>query len=96
MNYPYLFQTSGFAVIDKIRAELESQREWDFVKDTDQATSTIETAAARFGFSLPFTDEQSKLSSYLKSKLAGTHMCTYAWGLYAEFLGKEMPEKQYA
>ena len=83
MSYPYLFQTSGFLHIDAIRAELESQGDWDYASNAN-AKAIIEETAAKFGFNHPYNPEQLALFRYLRQKRAGLHICTYAWGLYAE------------
>ena len=84
VDYPYLFQTSGYDTIDQIRAELESQPEWDWSSSSAEADTVQEMAAQRFGFLKPFNTEQAQLASYLRTKCAGLHMATYAWGLYAQ------------
>lgn len=94
VEYPYLFQTCGFATIDAIRAELESQPDWDWSDTVETAEQVQEMAAQRFGFFKPFTAEQQKLVAYLTTKRVGRHMATYAWGLYAE--SQMAKERQYA
>lgn len=93
MTYTYLFQTSGFPAIDDIRAELESQSDWDFAKTTAQAQQYQHEAAIRFGFSAPYSDEEQALGTYLVDKKAGLHISTYAWGLYSSAIKNQ---KRYA
>lgn len=83
-NYPYLFQTSGYPVIDQIRAEIESQGQWDYVATASRALQCQINAAQKFGFFPPYTKEQKSLANFLRSKAAGHNISTYAWGLYAE------------
>ncbi|MGJ8564903.1 MAG: hypothetical protein ACSHXY_15290 [Alphaproteobacteria bacterium] len=84
--YSYLFQTSGFPVIDAIRAEIESQEQWDYVASASRALHCQITAAQKFGFFPPYTKEQKFLANLLRSKAAGQNISTYAWGLYADTL----------
>lgn len=93
VDYPYLFQTCGFARIDDIRAELESQGDWDFVEGQAISNDIQVRAANRFGYYVPFTPEQRALASYLIKRQAGMMISVYAWGLYAE---TRAPQKQYA
>ena len=92
--YPYLFQTSGFARIDSIRAELESQSEWDYASNRMESGLHVYKAGYRFGFRPPYSDEQHALINILVHKSAGLHISTYAWGLYAEMIrgGLESPQ----
>jgi len=97
-DYTYLFQTCGFSVVDDIRAEIESQSEWDFSKD-ENIDDTIRMAARRFGFFEPFTPEQEALAAVLRRHKAGILISTYAWGLYADYLAEDAPaidDREYA
>lgn len=96
VDYPYLFPTSGFRRVDDIRAELESQKDWDFSSSIQQAHTNQKAAAARFGFLVPFDEEQIALALYLCESKAGLHMATYAWGLYADTLSVHVEERRYA
>lgn len=82
--YPYLFQTSGFQKIDAIRAELESQPNWDYAQSGSHAIQTQDAAAQKFGYNSPYTKEQFALRKILYVKRAGPKISVYAWGLYAE------------
>lgn len=93
MDYPYLFQTSGFARIDDIRAELESQAEWDFAPNQMASNDIQVRAANRFGFYVPFSPEQRALASYLLKRQAGEMISVYAWGLFAQ---SREPARKYA
>ncbi len=91
--YPYLFQTSGFKRVDEIRAELESQQQWDYAKSPSQALRIQDQVAKSLGFQAPYTKEQFALRKILYGKRAGTNIATYAWGLYAQSIEKT---KRYA
>ena len=93
LTYKYLFQTSGYPIIDEIRAELESQSDWDFAQTTAFAQDFQHRAATKFGFSAPYSDEEQALGTYLVDKKAGLHISTYAWGLYASAVNSQ---KRYA
>lgn len=93
VDYPYLFQTCGFSRVDDIRAELESQSDWDW-SPSPEITDIIQMRAANsFGFFAPFSPEQKALTAYLKKRQAGQMISTYAWGLFADV---SVPERQYA
>lgn len=82
--YPYMFQTSGFSAIDRIRAEIESQTHWDYAP-TGEASIKFQVAAAkRYGISAPYSKEQFALLKILYVNRAGRNISTYAWGLYAQ------------
>ncbi len=87
-DYPYLFQTSGFPRVDSIRAEIESQKHWDFSGNVSEADRNMQQAALRYGLKAPFSPEQTALANVLTKKKAGLNICTYAWGLYVEDLQK--------
>ena len=87
-HYPYLFQTSGYSHVDAVRAEIDSQKDWDFVADTDLAAGLQNRIASKFGIYPGFTPEQSALRTYLIRKQAGPMISTYAWGLLSEKLAK--------
>ena len=98
-DYPYFFQTCGYSAVDDIRAEIESQPEWDYCNDDEQMDETIRVAARRFGFFEPFTAEQEALAAILRRHKAGLLISTYAWGLYADYLAENAPaldEREYA
>jgi len=86
VTYQFMFQTSGFERVDNIRAEVESQRDWDYVPSFQVGTNIQLGAAARYGFLAPFTEEQKALARYLRQENAGPNISTYAWGLLAEAL----------
>ncbi len=88
-GYLYNFQTCGFSVVDDIRAEIESQSDWDFSRSIEETEKAIYNAARRFGFFEPFTPEQKALAIYLKNRKVGLKIATYAWGLYAEAIVKD-------
>ena len=96
VDYPYLFPTCGFRRVDDIRAELESQRDWDFSLSMQEANQHQKSAARRFGFVIPFDEEQIALAIYLCEAKAGPHIATYAWGLYAESLNVSEDSRRYA
>ena len=83
-TYPYLFQTSGFASVDAVRAELESQSDWDRIADPQMSAATQNTASARFGITPPFSNEELALRAYLIRNNAGPLISTYGWGLLAD------------
>lgn len=95
-EYTYDFQTSGFPIVDAIRAEIESQSEWDYSGTQDEVELNIFSAARRFGFFEPFDEEQVALNSILRRRNAGLHIATYAWGLYADALStsEDIPANQ--
>ncbi len=93
MAYSYLFQTSGFPLIDDIRAEIESQRDWDYASSSDDALILQRQASTKYGIVPPYTQEQKALASLLKGKRAGRNIATYAWGLYAQ---ARIPTRLYA
>lgn len=93
IKYPYLFQTCGFPEIDDIRAELESQRDWDHVSSESDSRHVQAIAAQKFMSPIPFSKEQKALRDYLVAKRAGLNISTYAWGLYASVTS---PQRQYA
>ena len=93
VDYPYLFQTCGFARVDDIRAEIESQADWDFVPSQELSNDIQVKAANRFGFYVPFSPEQRALTSYLIKRRAGEMISVYAWGLFAQ---SRAPQRQYA
>ena len=96
MVYPYLFQTCGFANIDAIRAELESQREWDRAESVEDSDQIQRIAALRYGFKAPFSPEQTALAHFLTRAKAGPHISTYAWGLYAQGTSAMTENRQFA
>jgi len=81
--YPYDFHTMGFDIVDKVRAEVEDQSDWDHSKDEDQSEEYCKERAALFGITAPFNEEQGVLIRYLISRRAGPMIITYAWGTYA-------------
>ena len=85
-EYRYLFQTCGFSIIDDIRAEIESQSDWDFSDGEVEAAQNSRQAARRYGFFEPFTPEQEQLSQILTQSQAGPLIAIYAWGLYSDHL----------
>lgn len=84
-KYSYDFQTCGFAIIDDVRATVESQRDWDFSKSAKDARANCIAAAKRFGISKLMDAELKALAQYLITSRAGLHIATYAWGTYADF-----------
>jgi len=82
--YPYDFPTSGFAMIDSIRAEIDDQSDWDFSANAAHSRTIQYQAAKRFGILVPFSPDELALSRYLIAKQAGLNISTYAWGLYFE------------
>ena len=80
--YHYDFPTSGFEVIDKIRAELEDQAEWDYAKNDDLSNAYCLERAALYGVLAPYNEEQQALTRFLVSRRAGPMISTYAWGIY--------------
>ena len=91
--YPYLFQTCGFPLIDDIRAEIESQRHWDFAASALEADAIQRRASKKYGIVPPYTQEQDTLVKLLRDKRAGRSIATYAWGLYAH---SRIPSRLYA
>ena len=89
-EYSYMFQTCGFRAVDDIRAEIESQPEWDYCQNLQEAAQTSRLAARRFGFFEPFSPEQEMLSSILTRLKAGPLIATYAWGLYSDYLAESV------
>ena len=77
--------------MDDIRAEIESQSEWDY-SDDESLDDNIRNAARRFGFFEPFTPEQEALAAILRDHKAGLMIATYAWGLYADYLAENAPD----
>ena len=84
--YAYDFQTCGFAIIDDVRAIVESQHDWDHSNSIRDAQANNETAAKRFGYDRLTSDEQKALAKFLVDSKAGLHIATYAWGTYADLL----------
>ena len=82
--YAYDFQTCGFAIIDKVRSIVESQRDWDHSNSLKVARSNCGAAAKRFGYKRLLTAEQKALAKFLVETKAGLHIATYAWGTYAD------------
>lgn len=82
--YPYMFQTSGFSKIDRIRAEIESQTHWDYAPSGEASIKFQVAAAKRYGISAPYSKEQFALMKILYVNRAGVNISTYAWGLYAQ------------
>jgi hypothetical protein len=90
--YAYDFQTCGHAVIDHVRAAIDSQREWDFSSSEKEARANSREAAKRFGINKILNDEHKALSKYLIAKRAGLHIATYAWGTYIDLLSSASPK----
>lgn len=88
-TYAYDFQTCGFETIDNVRAIIESQPNWDRSSNIKQAKANNAAAANRFGFKQLLTAEQKALAKFLVDKLAGLHIATYAWGIYADLQSNE-------
>lgn len=82
--YPYDFQTCGFAIVDDVRAIVESQRDWDFAQSAKDARANCIAAAKRFGINKIVGAELKALSKYLVECRAGLNIATYAWGTYAD------------
>lgn len=91
--YPYMFQTSGFSRIDEIRAEIESQPNWDYAPASEVALKIQDEAARKFGVLPPYSKEQFALRKILYVKRAGSNIATYAWGLYSQ---SSIQSRQYA
>lgn len=83
-TYQYDFQTSGYAVVDKVRSIVEAQREWDFSDTIKTARAHNRNAEKKYGVHLPRSPEQRALARYLISQKAGPQISTYAWGTYAD------------
>ena len=83
-NYQYDFQTCGHAIIDEVRAIVDSQPEWDFAATSKEARANTAAAAKRVGFKRPRSLEQRALILCLGISRAGLHISTYAWGIYAD------------
>ena len=90
--YKYDFQTCGVEIIDKVRAIVESQPEWDHSNSIKTAEENCTTAAKRFGYTRLTSDEHHALVDFLVAKKAGLHIATYAWGTYAD-LKAELAQK---
>ncbi|NNC36415.1 MAG: hypothetical protein HKO02_03080 [Hyphomonadaceae bacterium] len=90
--YAYDFQTCGFAIIDDVRAIIESQPEWDFSNSIKAAEANCVVAAKRFGYTRLTSDEHHALVDFLVAKKAGLHIATYAWGTYADLKAKQSTE----
>jgi hypothetical protein len=82
--YQYDFQSCGHAIIDEVRAVVDSQREWDFSASGKQARVNSLAAERRFGIKRPRSAEQRALTKYLIDSRAGLHIATYAWGIYVD------------
>ena len=82
-QYLYDFPTSGFESVDKVRAELEDQSDWDNASDADQSELFCKERAALYGIIQPFSEEQGALIRYLVSRRAGPMIITYAWGIFS-------------
>lgn len=87
--YPYEFNTSGFARVDKVRFIIENQSDWDYAYHASVLAKNNLSAAAYFGFGPNFTVEETALSHMLCAVNAGPHIMTYAWGMYDDLLKSE-------
>mgnify|MGYP000642754464 CR=1 FL=1 len=87
--YPYEFNTSGFAHVDKVRSIIEDQPDWDFTFSDAVLIENNIAAAAYFGFGPCFTAEETALGQMLVRLTAGPHIMMYAWGIYDDFIKLE-------
>ena len=90
--YAYDFQTSGFEAIDKVRAVVESQNEWDRSDSLKEARANSAAAAKRFGYTGLMNAEQKALREFLINSKAGLHIATYAWGIYTDMKASTQAE----
>ena len=87
--YPYDFNTSGFARVDEVRFLIEDQSEWDYAFSSADLERNNLSAAGRFGFGPNFTPEEIALRDVLIDLKAGSHIMTYAWGMYRDIINSE-------
>lgn len=87
--YPYDFNTSGFAHVDKVRSIVEDQSDWDYAFDDKELDANNISAAALFGFGASFSAQEKSLGDMLVKLNAGPHIMTYAWGMYKDIIKLE-------
>ena len=75
---------SGYASIDAIRKAIEADDDWDTAETDDKFLFYILRAAQNVDRFAPFTEEESKLNSYLASRMAGKRLCDFAWRMFAQ------------
>ena len=72
-----------------VMAIVDDQPDWDYALNNKTSLQYVHAAAAYFGITEPFSQEQKALRDFLVANLAGRKIAMYAWGVYVDICGDQ-------